>query len=224
MSLHYFVYRKIKFTAQIVLALSDAYKYCLLFRCEVLNGWSHCTTMLWMVSLQMRWVLERLFRQLPCLPTLLKSKSSMDHSLLLFLSRKYSVCCRILWSVFLLFYFYWSFLICVIYRTLSNWLLEFEKWTPSIIVVSYKVRLNFSKTSGYPTVGPVWSLNPQTRAWQSTVLQPERFRWLIIQLMFSCRVHPTCVVQLHLKSGEESSMLYLLLMSMWWKTNQSSQR
>ena len=26
-------------------------------------------------------------------------------------------------------------------RTLSNWLLEFEKWTPSIIVVSYKVRL-----------------------------------------------------------------------------------
>ena len=24
-------------------------------------------------------------------------------------------------------------------RTLSNWLLEFEKWTPSIIVVSYKV-------------------------------------------------------------------------------------
>ena len=27
------------------------------------------------------------------------------------------------------------------YRTLSNWLLEFEKWTPSIIVVSYKVRL-----------------------------------------------------------------------------------
>ena len=25
-------------------------------------------------------------------------------------------------------------------RTLSNWLLEFEKWTPSIIVVSYKVR------------------------------------------------------------------------------------
>ena len=176
MSLHYFVYRKIKFTAQTVLALSDAYKYCLLFRCEVLNGWSHCTTMLWMVSLQMRWVLERLFRQLPCLPTLLKSKSSMDHSLLLFLSRKYSVCCRILWSVFLLFYFYQSLLICVIYRTLSNWLLEFEKWTPSIIVVSYKVRLNFSKTSGYPTVSTVWSLNPQTRAWQSTALQPEHFR------------------------------------------------
>lgn len=125
---------------------------------------------------------------------------------------------------FFLFYFYWSLLICVIYRTLSNWLLEFEKWTPSIIVVSYKVRLNFSKTSGYPTVSPVWSLNPQTHAWQSTALQPERFRWLIIQLMFSCRVHPTCVVQLHLKSGEESSMLYLLLMSMWWKTSQSSQR
>ena len=151
MSLHYFVYRKIKFTVQIVLRLSDACKYWLVFRCEVLNGWSHCTTMLWMVSLQMRWVLERLFRQLPCLPTLLKSKSSMDHSLLLFLSRKCSVCCRILWTVFLLFYFYWSFLICVIYRTLSNWLLEFEKWTPSIIVVSYKVRQDFPKRSGYPT-------------------------------------------------------------------------
>ena len=224
MSLHYFVYRKIKFTAQIVLGLSDAYKYWLVFRCEVLNGWSHCTTMLWMVSLQMRWVLERLFRQLPCLPTLLKSKSSMDHSLLLFLSRKYRVCCRILWSVFLLFYFYWSLLICVIYRTLSNWLLEFEKWTPSIIVVSYKVRQDFLKSSGYPTVGPVGSLNPQTHAWQSSAPQPEWSGWLIIQIMFSRRVHPTCVVQLLLKSEEESSMLYLLLMSMWWKTSQSSQR
>ena len=224
MSLQYFSYRKVKFTAQIVLALSDAYKYCFLFRCEVLNGWSHCTTMLWMVSLQMRWVLERLFRQLPCLPTLLKSKSSMDHSLLLFLSRKCSVCCRILWTVFLLFYFYWSFLICVIYRTLSNWLLEFEKWTPSIIVVSYKVRQDFPKSSGYPTVGPVWRLNPQTHAWQSSAPQPECPRWLIIQIMFFCRVHPTCVVQLLLKSEEESSMLYLLLMSMWWKTSQSSQR
>jgi len=32
------------------------------------------------------------------------------------------------------------FLVIVPLSTLSNWLLEFEKWTPSIIVVSYKVR------------------------------------------------------------------------------------
>ena len=30
-------------------------------------------------------------------------------------------------------------IICIANRTLSNWLLEFEKWAPSIIVVSYKV-------------------------------------------------------------------------------------
>ncbi|XP_015748054.1 PREDICTED: chromatin structure-remodeling complex subunit snf21-like [Acropora digitifera] len=31
------------------------------------------------------------------------------------------------------------FLVIVPLSTLSNWLLEFEKWAPSIIVVSYKV-------------------------------------------------------------------------------------
>lgn len=26
----------------------------------------------------------------------------------------------------------------IVFRTLSNWVLEFEKWSPSVVVVSYK--------------------------------------------------------------------------------------
>lgn len=36
------------------------------------------------------------------------------------------------------------FLVIVPLSTLSNWVLEFEKWAPSVIVVSYKGKL-FSK-------------------------------------------------------------------------------
>lgn len=48
--------------------------------------------------------------------------------------------------------------------------------------------------------------------------------FMVNGFMFVFRVLPTCVVQLLLRSEGESSMLYSLLMSMWWRTSQSCQR
>lgn len=31
----------------------------------------------------------------------------------------------------------------IIYRTLSNWVYEFDKWAPSVVKVSYKVSLSY---------------------------------------------------------------------------------
>ena len=48
--------------------------------------------------------------------------------------------------------------------------------------------------------------------------------FMVNGFMIVFRVLPTCVVQLLLRSEGESSMLYSLLMSMWWRTSQSCQR
>ncbi len=44
---------------------------------------------------------------------------------------------------FFLFLFFFFFFFFFLYRTLSNWVIELDKWAPSIVKIAYKVAIDF---------------------------------------------------------------------------------
>lgn len=81
----------------------------------------------------MRWDLVKPFKPLVWLHILLNTRSKMAHSWSLFRSRKHHHQ-RCLFCFFHLLVLTWN----RSRRTLTNWTLEFEKWSPSVATIVYK--------------------------------------------------------------------------------------
>ena len=97
----------------------------------------------------MRWVSGRQSRRSHSLPTWWRRRRSMDLSLSSFRSR---MCCLFCHSTIVFFKpcwrlfdhalsgaaEMWSSFRVACFRTISNWMLEFDKWSPSVIKIAYK--------------------------------------------------------------------------------------
>lgn len=75
------------------------------------------------------------------------------------------------------------FLVIVPLSTLSNWLLEFEKWTPSIIVVSYKGSPNMRRSAASQIRGGKFNVVLTTYEYvmkDKSVLSKVRWRYMVV--------------------------------------------
>ena len=209
------------------------------FRWGVWNGWSLCTITTSMVSWRMRWDLARRFRPLHSSPTWWRARPTMDPSLSLFLYRESSTLPPSDLSLSLSLppslppsfppslplpsLLPSSLHSNLIFRTISNWVLEFDRWAPTVVKVTWKVSSSSSLSHNCHCHSLLLSLL------LLLLLLLSLFLFLLL-LLFPClllsnhRVLLSFVECLLLRFVGLGSMSSSPLTSMSWKTRDSSPR